>query len=300
MLAWEGMCEFVSVAEQGSFTRAAKQLALSVAHISRQVTRLEARLGTQLLYRTTRQVTLTETGQLYLQHCRQLLEGLAVAEQALSQHLAQPQGSLKITAPLAYGESHIAPLVTRFGRQYPALEINLQLSNQVLDLVHEGYDLAIRIGHLPDSSLVARRLASRRQYICASPAYLASHGIPNTLAELEQHNCLLGSNDAWHVQEQGRRRLLRVHGKLRCNNGHVLADAALQGVGIVQLPDYYVARHLQSGALVALLSAYQEADEGIWALYPANRQLSPKVRMLVDFLAANLAADQAAGGTAAP
>ena len=289
MPTWEGMCEFVSVAEQGSFTRAAQALALSVAQVSRQVTRLEARLGTQLLYRTTRQVTLTETGELYLQHCRQLLEGLADAERAMSQHLAQPQGTLKITAPLAYGESHIAPLITRFGRQHPALEINLQLSNQILNLVHDGYDLAIRIGHLPDSSLMARRLASRRQFICASPAYLARHGLPNSLSELDQHNCLLGSNDVWHVQEQGRRRLLRVHGSLRCNNGHVLVNAALQDIGIVQLPDYYVARHLQDGTLVALLSVYQEADEGIWALYPHNRQLSPKVRMLVDFLAANLA-----------
>jgi len=288
MLAWEGVCEFVSVAEQGSFTRAALALSLSVAQVSRQVTRLETRLGAQLLYRTTRHVTLTETGQLYLQHCRQLLDSLADAERAVSQHLAVPQGTLKLTAPLAYGESHIAPLITAFGQQYPALEINLNLSNQLLDLVHDGYDLAIRIGHLADSTLMARRLASRRQFICAAPGYLARHGIPNSLSELEQHNCLLGSNEVWHVQEQGRRRLLRVRGSLRCNSGHALVHAALQQVGIVQLPDYYVARHLQSGALVALLGAYQEPDEGIWALYPHNRQLSPKVRMLVDFLACEL------------
>lgn len=288
MLAWEGVCEFVSVAEQGSFTRAAQALALSVAQVSRQVTRLETRLGAQLLSRTTRHVALTETGQLYLQHCRQLLAALAEAERAVSQHLAVPQGTLKLTAPLAYGESHIAPLITAFSQQYPALEINLNLSNQLLDLVHDGYDLAIRIGHLPDSSLMARRLASRRQFICAAPGYLARHGTPDSLTALEQHNCLLGSSEVWHVQEQGKRRLLRVRGNLRCNSGHALVHAALLQVGIVQLPDYYVARHLHSGALVTLLDAYQEPDEGIWALYPHNRQLSPKVRMLVDFLATEL------------
>ena len=290
MPTWQGVSEFVSVAELGSFTRAARALDLSVAQVSREVTRLEQRLHVQLLYRTTRQLTLTESGQLYLQHCRQLLDGLDEAERALSLHQAVPQGRLKLTAPVAYGESHIAPLITAFLQQYPALDIQLNLSNQVLDLVAEGYDLAIRLGHLAESSLVARRLASRRQHVCAAPAYLQRHGLPNSLSELDGHNCLLGSNDFWHLQEGGKRRLLRVKGSLRCNSGHALTHAALQGVGIVQLPDYYVARHLHSGALVELLTAYREPDEGIWALYPHNRQLSPKVRMLVDYLAERLPA----------
>lgn len=295
MLAWEGVCEFAAVAEHGSFTRAAQALGLSVSQVSRQLTRLEARLGTQLLYRSTRHVTLTDTGQLYLQHCRQLLDSLGEAERAVSQHLSTPQGSLKVTAPLAYGESHIAPLLLQFGQRYPALDIKLQLSNEVLDLVHDGYDLAIRIGQLPDSSLIARRLAGRHLHICAAPAYLAAHGTPQTLAALEQHNCLLGSHEHWFVGEHGKRRPLRVHGRLRCNSGHALTQAALAGHGIVQLPDYYVAAHLASGALQALLTAWQPPEEGIWALYPHNRQLSPKVRMLVDFLADRLGLAAATG-----
>ncbi|WP_293766087.1 LysR substrate-binding domain-containing protein [uncultured Aquitalea sp.] len=288
MTDWQGINEFVSVAEHGSFTRAAQALDQSVAHVSRQVSRLESRLHVQLLYRTTRHVTLTDSGKLYLQHCRQLLEGLAEAERAMSRHLAVPQGKLKLTAPVAYGESHIAPLVLSFLQRHPSLDIQLNLTNQVLDLVHEGYDLAIRLGHLSDSSLMARKLASRRQHVCAAPAYLSRHGQPNSLSELEQHNCLLGTNDVWHLQEQGRRRLLRVRGNLRCNSGHALTEAALQGQGIVQLPDYYVARHLRDGNLVELLAAYREPDEGIWAVFPHNRQLSPKVRMLVDHLAEQL------------
>jgi DNA-binding transcriptional LysR family regulator len=174
MPTWQGVSEFVSVAELGSFTRAARALDLSVAQVSREVTRLEQRLHVQLLYRTTRQLTLTESGQLYLQHCRQLLDGLDEAERALSLHQAVPQGRLKLTAPVAYGESHIAPLITDFLQQYPALDIQLNLTNQVLDLVAEGYDLAIRLGHLSESSLVARRLASRRQHVCRPGLFAAS------------------------------------------------------------------------------------------------------------------------------
>ncbi|MFG0832809.1 LysR substrate-binding domain-containing protein [Aeromonas bivalvium] len=290
MFGWEGICEFVSVAEQGGFTPAARQLGVSVAQVSRQVAQLEDRLQAKLLLRTTRQVRLTELGEIYYRHCRQLLDNLYEAELALGRHQAQPQGLLRITAPVSYGESRIAPLVNDFMVRYPALEVTLNLTNQLLDLVHDGYDLAIRLGHLKDSSLVARRLAGRVPYVCASPDYTARRGMPNSLSELSRHACLLGNGDEWHFTLDGRPYSVRVRGLLRCNSGHALMDAALKGIGIVQLPDYYVGDHLAAGRLIELLPELRAPEEGIWALYPQNRHLSPKVRLLVDYLAERLGA----------
>jgi DNA-binding transcriptional LysR family regulator len=288
MFGWEGVCEFVSVAEQGGFTLAARQLGVSVAQVSRQVAQLEDRLQAKLLLRTTRQVRLTELGEIYYRHCRQLLDNLYEAELALGRHQAQPQGLLRITAPVSYGESRIAPLVNDFMVRYPALEVTLNLTNQLLDLVHDGYDLAIRLGHLKDSSLVARRLAGRVPYVCASPAYTAHRGMPNSLSELARHTCLLGNGDEWHFTLDARPYSVRVRGLLKCNSGHALVDAALKGIGIVQLPDYYVSDHLAAGRLIELLPELRAPEEGIWALYPQNRHLSPKVRLLVDYLAERL------------
>lgn len=293
MSNWEGINEFVAVVETNSFTAAAARLGISVAQVSRQVTALETRLATKLLYRTTRKVSVTELGTTYYQHCRQLLDGLDEAERAITNVQQTPRGKLKLTAPVTYGERNLAPLINRFLVQYPELEVSLNLTNQRLDLVEEGYDLAIRLGKLTDSSMMARRLGSRTQYVCASPNYLAARGAPHSLSELERHNCLQGTLDHWRFQENGRERTIRLKGNLRCNSGRALLDAALKGIGIVQLPDYYVADSLERGLLVALLTQYQPPGEGIWALYPHNRQLSPKVRLLLDFLAEQLAEQQA-------
>jgi len=189
---------------------------------------------------------------------------------------------------VAYGESHITPLLNNFMQRHPDLELNCQLTNQTIDLVDEGFDLAIRLGRLSDSSMIARRLSSRRLYVCATPEYLARHGEPHTLSELNHHSCLQGTLDYWRFKSQGQERNLRIHGRIRCNSGHALLDAALKSLGIVQLPDYYVDEALKSGKLVSLLSPFQGADEGIWALYPQNRLLSPKVRLLVDYLVEQL------------
>ncbi len=281
---WEGINEFVAVYESESFTRASRQLGCSTAQVSRQVGQLEKRLGSKLFYRTTRKVSATEAGQIFYQHCRQILDALDDAERALTDLQASPRGKLKITAPVAYGESHIVPLLNNFMLQYPDLELQCHLTNQTLDLVTEGYDLAIRLGRLGDSSMIARRLSSRRLYVCASPAYLARYGEPHTLSELNHHSCLQGTLDYWRFRSQGQERNLRVHGRIRCNSGHALLDAALKGLGITQLPDYYVDEALENGRLVSLLEPFQGEDEGIWALYPQNRLLSPKVRLLVDYL----------------
>jgi DNA-binding transcriptional LysR family regulator len=284
MYSWEGVTEFVAVAETESFTQAAKRLGISTAQVSRQVSALETRLATKLFHRTTRKVSVTETGQTYFQHCRQLLDGLDAAERTVTALQSSPRGKLRITAPVIYGEKTIAPLVNDFVLRYPELEVELNLTNRTLDLVAEGYDLAVRMGTLESSSLMARRLASRTQYVCASPQYLARRGTPHSLSELESHNCLQGNQEHWRFQENNKTRSLKIKGNFVCGSGWALLDAALKGVGIVQLPDYYVQPHLNSGQLLALLMQYQQAEEGIWAVYPHNRHLSPKVRFLLDHL----------------
>ncbi len=284
MFNWEGVSEFVAVAEAESFTAAAKRLGISTAQVSRQVSALETRLSAKLFYRTTRRVSVTEVGNIYYQHCRQLLDGLDEAERAITNLQSTPTGKLKITAPVTYGERTIAPLVNNFVAKYPDLDVWLRLTNQTLDLIDEGYDLAIRLGKLDDSTMMAKRLASRTQYVCASPDYLSTHGVPHSLSELEQHNCLQGTLDYWRFQEKSKARNIKIKGNIRCNSGRALVDAALKGIGIVQLPDYYVLNYIESGQLVSLLEHLCEPDDGVWAVYPHNRHLSPKVRMLLDYL----------------
>lgn len=288
MVNWEGVSEFVAVAEAESFTGAARQLGVSTAHVSRQISALETRLAIKLFYRTTRKVKITEPGQIYYNHCRPVLDGLAEAERAITDLHQTPKGRINLTAPVTYGETRIAPLVNDFVALYPELEVNLTLTNRMLDLVAESYDLAIRLGHLEDSTLMAKRLDSRSLYVCASPAYLAAHGVPHTLPELDQHNCLQGILDYWRFQENNKLRHVKVTGNLRCNSGLSLTDAALKGIGIVQLPDYYVNTYIKEGRLVSILEQFRTEDEGIWAIYPQNRHLSPKVRLLIDSLSAGL------------
>lgn len=285
---WEGVSEFVAVAEAESFTTAAKRLGISTAQVSRQVSALEARLSTKLFYRTTRKVSVTEAGQVYYQHCRQVLDGLKEAELAITNMQSTPTGKLKITAPVTYGERSVAPLVNNFVAKYPLLDVELHLTNQVINLLDEGFDLAIRLGKLENSTMIAKRLTSRTQYVCASPDYLAKFGEPHSLSELHQHNCLQGTLGYWRFQDKGKVYNIKVKGNICCNSGRVLVDAALKGLGIVQLPDYYVLPFIESGQLVSLLQQYQEPSEGIWALYPQNRHLSPKVRLLIDYLADEL------------
>jgi len=284
MFNWEGVSEFVAVAEAESFTKAAKRLGISTAQVSRQVSALETRMATKLFHRTTRKVSVSEVGRIYYQHCRQVLDGLEEAERAITNLQSTPRGLLKITAPVTYGERTLAPLVNDFIAKYPELEVKISLTNQKVDLIDEGYDLAIRLGQLEDSSMMAKRLGSRTQYACASPGYVSTFGIPHSLSELEQHNCLLGTLDYWRFQENGKTKNVRVKGNLSCNSGHALVDAAIKGIGIIQLPDYYVLPFLEDGQLIPLLEQNRQPDEGIWALYPHNRHLSPKVRMLLDYL----------------
>lgn len=287
-MKWDGITEFVYVAEYESFTRAAQEMAISTAQVSRQVSALEKRLNIKLLYRTTRNVSLTEEGRVYYQHCRSILDSLDAAEQAVSNLSLKPQGMIRLTAPVTYGEQQLLPLVNDFMVQYSDIEVSAFLSNQNIDLVEGGYDLAIRIGKLSDSTMMAKKLSHRTNFVCASPSYIDQYGMPHSLTELSKHNCLLGTLDYWHFKGLGKDRNIRVAGKVRYNSGYSLVDAALKGLGVVQLPDYYVNKHLASGELITLLDNYREPEEGIWAVYPHNRHLSPKIRLLVDYLAERL------------
>ncbi|MDU2609314.1 MAG: glutathione-dependent formaldehyde neutralization regulator [Pseudomonas aeruginosa] len=289
MNRWEGLDEFVAVAETGQFTAAAERMGVSSSHISRQVARLEERLQTRLLYRSTRRLSLSEAGQTFLQHCQRLQDARDEALRAVSDLSAEPKGLLRMTCAVAYGERFIVPLVNAFMADYPQLRVDIELSNRQLDLLHEGFDLAIRLGRLSDSRLVATRLAPRVMYLCATPEYLRRHGTPQSPAELGQFNCLIGSSDLWSFLEDGRETQHRVQGNWRCNSGQAVLDAALRGFGLCQLPDYYVIEYLRSGRLVSLLEGHQPPNTAVWALYPQQRHLSPKVRQLVDYLKEGLA-----------
>lgn len=283
-MQWQGISEFVAVAETESFTQAGAKLGISTAQISRQVSSLEQRLNIKLLYRTTRNVSLTQEGQLFYQHCRSVLDGLQAAENAISNLQSRPQGKIKLSAPVTYGEQVILPIANNFMLEHQDIEIEAVLSNQRVDIIEQGFDIVIRIGHLSDSSMMAKTLTKRVNHLCASPEYIKANGKPQALTDLAQHQCLLGTLDYWRFGRGTDEKQLRVRGRARYNSGFALVDAALKGLGIVQLPDYYVAQYLQSGELLELLPELTAEPEVISALYPHNRQLSPKIRLFVDYL----------------
>jgi DNA-binding transcriptional LysR family regulator len=285
---WQGVSEFLAVADSGNFTRAAEDLGISTAQVSRQIRILEKRLGIDLFYRTTRRVSLTEAGQIYYQSCRPLLDALSNAERAVNQLQSVPQGLIRITAPVTYGERHLAPLLNQFLTLYPEISLYCELTNKTLDIIAGNYDLAVRLGRIESQDLVARRLGNRRLFTCASPDYLRRHGKPETPDALHSHTCMPGTLDYWRFHDAGGERMMKVDGRLRCNSGDALLDAARRGLGIIQLPDYYVEPALQSGELVEVLEKFAPPDDGIWALYPPGRQLSLKVSMLLDYLSEHL------------
>lgn len=288
MKLWQGISEFAAVAEKQSFTAAAKQLGLSVAQVSRNIAALESRLQMQLLYRSTRSVSLTEEGKLYLPHCQHLVASLRDADQAIQQRTQQPQGLIRITAPVYYGERFIAPLLNDFLQIYQDCRLDLQLTNEQVDLIEGSYDVAIRLGLLGNPRLRARKLGTRRHYVVGAPSYFKSFGEPETINELEAHRCFTGTVKQWRFEVEGRSETFRPELYLHCNNGLALRDAAIKGLGLAMLPDYYVTEALKTGQLKEVLGQFRQEDDGIWALYPENRQVIPKVRVLLDYLLENL------------
>jgi len=290
---FDNMRVFAKVVESGSFTGAAARLSISASMVSQHVKELEERLGARLLNRTTRKVSLTETGRAYYERCTRLLADLEETEQAVSDMHATPRGELRVNATPSFGILHLAPAIADFTTRFPAISVELMLSNRIGDLIEEGFDVAVRVELVPDSSLIARQLAPCRVVVCGAPSYFERHGVPRTPADLTAHNCLtvagtgLSYYRAWHLTAaDGTALNISPIGNLRTNSGAVLKVAALAGHGLVCLPTYLVGDALQSGRLVTVLDDYVAPPYTLRALYPHNRHLSAKVRAFVDFLAA--------------
>ena len=272
------------VAELGSYTRAAEALDISRTRVSRQVMALEKALGARLIQRTTRRLHLTEAGERYLMRAQGVLQALDEAAAEVGQGTSDVRGRLRVNGPMSFGTRYLTPLVTQFMLTHPALDVRLDLNDRRVDLLEEGYDVAIRIGSLPDSSLVARRLTRCRLLFCASPEYLATHGEPVSVNDLNEHRCLRyrsGQQSAdWQIATQS----LTVNGPLESNNGDVLTQAAEAGLGIAQQPSFLVTESIVSGRLVPILTDEPAVRLDVHALYPARRYLPAKVERFIDLL----------------
>jgi DNA-binding transcriptional LysR family regulator len=264
---------------------------ISRAVVSKYISRLEERLGARLLNRTTRRLSLTEAGAALFEASRGALERIEEAESAVAQFQAAPRGRLRVSAPMSFGILHLGPAIADFAREYPAVTLDIRLDDRFVNLVEDGIDVAVRIGLLTDSSLVARKLGLTRAVACASPAYLAEHGEPETPEELASHDCLiysyLANANVWRfLSRDGREIPVAVTGSLRINNGIVLAEAALAGRGILVTPSFYVAPMLRDGRLKRILTDFRLPELGIYAVYPQKGHVPPKVRVFIDYLGA--------------
>jgi len=283
MSKWDGIDEFIAVASAGSFTQGAKAMGMSPTHVSRSIMALEQRVQTQLFHRTTRTVRLTDTGTVFLERCERIAQETDEAI-ALIGEQGEPQGELRVTCSTAMGERFIAPIIRRFAMQHPRLNVTIDLTNRVVDLVGEGFDLAIRTGSASDPRLIATKVASRTLYTCAAPAYLERAGRPGTLEDLQGHERLVGTSPIWRFERDGQEMIHRPKGRFRCNSGHAVMDACMAGLGICQLPDFYILPYLKRGDTISLLDDIRASDEPIWAVYPRRRHLLPKVSAVVGCL----------------
>ncbi len=286
---FQQMASFVAVVEAGSFVGAADATGLSKAAVSRHVAELEQRLGARLLHRTTRRLSLTDDGQLFFARAKDTLAAVDEAESEISSRSGEPSGLLRINAPLTFGVLHLAPLWGRFAQLHPKVSLDIARSDRVVDLVEEGYDLAVRITNLPSSQLVSRQLATTRMVACASPQYLAQHGTPQHPGELAGHAVVSYSywaaRDEWtFTAPDGHAVVVRTHARIHANNGDTCRAAALDHQGIILQPEFIVADDLRRGALVELMPGYRALTLGIHAVYPSRKHLPIKTRRLVDYL----------------
>ncbi|NEQ69762.1 MAG: LysR family transcriptional regulator [Symploca sp. SIO2D2] len=286
---FESMSAFTQVIEEGSFAAAARKMQLSRSAVNKLVINLENHLGVQLLYRTTRQVTPTDNGRAFYEHCIDILSSLEEAELAVSQQHSEPKGTLKINAPMSFGISFLGSRIAEFMTRYTEIKIQLTLEDRFVDPISEGYDLVIRIGYPSESpSLVAHPIAVIPRIICAAPSYLKARGIPHNAYELKQHSCLhysyLATGYQWQFTHQGQEERITVDAVFSSNNGEVLRDAAVQGLGIVLLPDFIVEREIKRGELEIILPNHQSPQLTLCIIYPVNRHLSTKVQLFTQFL----------------
>lgn len=285
----EDMSMFIRIVEAGGITKAADQLEVAKSAVSRRLNDLETRLNCQLISRTTRKSNLTQAGEEYYLRAKNILDEVNTLNEETSGVKACIEGTLKITAPLSFGLMHLSELIHDYATEHDKLGFQLDFSDRHLDLVEEGYELAIRIGQLPDSSFQAKRLTLIRHIICASPAYLAEHGTPKNLSELSQHKILqygLGKHSKLEIKDdKGRDHSLSFHSKMKANNGDFLLKMAIKGHGITYIPTFLAYQAIKQGDLIPILSQYQLPTANAYAVYPRNRFLSQRCRYLIDYIA---------------
>lgn len=296
---YQEMRAFAAVVDAGSFVAAADALGMSKAAVSRHVSELEQRLGVRLMHRTTRKLSLTGEGEVFLARSRDILASIDESEAEISTRSDTATGQLKVSVPVSFGIRHLASLWAEFMQAHPRVSLDVQLADRIIDLVEEGFDLAVRIARLPDSSLVSRQLASTRLVLCASPSYLRHRGTPQHPSELADHDVLgyslLAMGDHWQFTGPGGPVTVKVLPRLRTNNGDTCLAACLRGAGLQLQPTFLIARALASGQLVEVLPQFRSMELGIYAVYPTRKFVLPKVRALVEFLSVKLAqADWAA------
>ncbi len=300
MIKKDDMELFLSIIDAGSFSAAANQLDSSRSLISKRIKALEKRLGARLVNRTTRRLSLTESGEVYLNYCRSAVRLRQEAEQRVGEMGQTPQGRLRVTMPVTFGQLHVAPLLPEFLARYPGITLDIEAEDRFVDLVRSGNDLAIRIGVLEDSGLFARQLTTTRLVTVASPQYLELRGTPKNPSELRNHNCLTYRHarmrsSTWYYEIEGQRVAVSVSGNLRADNGLLLLQAAKRGAGIVQLPEFMVRELIAGGRLVPLLKRYAREEMGVYTVHAHRPPSPPKIQVFVDFLIEKLAAPS--GGT---
>ena len=289
---FSSMRMFIAVVDGGSFAAAADRQAISRAMVSKQMQKLEAHLGTRLMNRTTRRLSLTETGRGFYERSVQIIGDVEEAEQIAGQLTSKPQGVLRVTIPLSYGQHHLAAIIGEYVQAYPQVQLDISLSDRKVDLIEDGLDLAIRIGTMTQSDLIARKIGSVRSIICASPAYLARRGTPITPVELSEHACLgytlTGSGTDWRIEGVDGLVTVPIAGPIKADNGDIIRQAAISGAGILFQPHFIVDDDIASGQLVRILPQWQSEALGVYVVYPSRKHLSAKVRTFVDFLATAL------------
>ncbi|HWX00566.1 LysR family transcriptional regulator [Collimonas sp.] len=289
---------FVRVVEKGGFSAAAEEAGISPTMVGKHVRQLEEQLGVRLLNRTTRRQSLTEIGQLYFERCKQALLEIEAADASVKQMQLLPRGVLRVTAPATFGGLMLAAVIRDYLERYPDVELDLSLNDRVVDLVEEGFEVGLRIGALPDSSLVAWPLQPYRALVCASPDYLARHGVPQTPQQLPRHNCLSfvhGSRyNLWQFSSGGIKQEIEVHGNFRANNGLALRTAALQGIGIIMQPEALLRDEVAAGRLQRLLTDYELEHRPMHLVVASNRKMTPKLKSFIEFVLAHFGRDRMA------
>ncbi len=286
---------FSTLAGAGSLSAAARELGVSTAAVSKHLALMEARLGMALVNRTTRRMSLTPEGVLYLDYARRILGDIDELQEQLGSARATPKGLLRVNATLGFGRSHVAPLVSRFVRKHPQVNVQLQLSVSPPPLTDDAYDVCVRFGEPPDARVVGRRLAPNRRLLCAAPAYLAQHGTPQSPAELAQHNCIgirqgEQAYGVWRLADARRGEVsVRIRGSLTTNDGGIAVNWALEGHGVLMRAEWDIRQHLRSGRLVQVLPGFHTPDADIYAVYPQQARTAARVRAFVDFLAGSFA-----------